>query len=120
MPKDPVINTYKIPKGISVQQYDKIPLPAIHKDFWKLSKGRNMIQDYGKIAYEAYCRQTGNKSLISGVELPMWEALDQKIQMAWNAAGQAVMDARDADLNKLNQAARRGFGTAVESGRSNG
>jgi len=44
----------------------------------------------GQIAYEAYARQSGNRSLISGKELPGWGDLDEPIQTAWNTAGAAV------------------------------
>lgn len=45
-----------------------------------------------KIAYEAYCNATGGRSLISGAELPTWEALKPEIQQAWDAAAQAVAE----------------------------
>ena len=45
----------------------------------------------GQVAYEAYCQSTGNKSLISGAELPKWADLKPEIQRAWQAAANAVL-----------------------------
>lgn len=44
----------------------------------------------GQIAYEAYCEVSGNKSLVSGCELPTWEELRNEIKVAWVAAAFAV------------------------------
>lgn len=43
-----------------------------------------------KIAYEAYCRQTNWKSLVTGDQLPQFEDLRQEIKDAWWVAAQAV------------------------------
>jgi len=48
---------------------------------------------WGKIAYEAYCKQAHGVSLVSGVELPSWDDLAESIRLAWNASAQAVRDA---------------------------
>lgn len=42
-----------------------------------------------KAAYEAYCISTGNKSFLGG-ELLKWEALPEKIQLAWYKAAEAA------------------------------
>jgi len=42
--------------------------------------------ELGRGAYEAYCRHTNNKSLVSGQELPKWEALSDAIRGAWNVS----------------------------------
>lgn len=47
---------------------------------------------FGKAGYEAYCRFTDNKSLVSGCELPKWEDLDKKIQGAWIAAATEITE----------------------------
>lgn len=71
--------------------------------------------NHGKIAYEAYCKASGNKSLISGAELPPWEQLKPEIQNAWTAAGMAVGDAWANEVllkpyaQEVQEAARRGF-----------
>lgn len=52
--------------------------------------------DPGRVAYEAYCKHSDNKSLVSGVELPNWEETSQPIQDAWRAAATAVMNYRQA------------------------
>lgn len=44
----------------------------------------------GKTAYDAYCKQTGGKSLISGAPLPPFEGLNQSIKDAWAAAAIGV------------------------------
>ncbi len=48
-------------------------------------------QPVGQIAYEAYCQVSGNKSLVSGAELPGYEDLPDPIKAAWQAAGAAVL-----------------------------
>jgi len=72
--------------------------------------------NYGQVAYEGYCLSSGNKSLVSGAELPTWDKLDPKIQAAWTAAGMAVGDAwakevylSDKRVAEVREAARRGF-----------
>jgi hypothetical protein len=52
-----------------------------------------MGRTWGQIAYEGYCVTAGNKSLISGAELPLWNELSKPIQNAWEAAARAVLDA---------------------------
>jgi hypothetical protein len=46
---------------------------------------------YGQIAYEAYCRHTNGRSLVSGAELPPWDELGPEIQQAWIVAATAVL-----------------------------
>ena len=48
---------------------------------------------YGKIAYEAYCKTTDYKSLVTGDAPPQFGALRVEIQQAWEAAGVAVAKA---------------------------
>jgi hypothetical protein len=43
----------------------------------------------GQTAYEAYCKSSGGKSLISGAPLPAWDGLKPEIKTAWEAAGRA-------------------------------
>jgi hypothetical protein len=50
------------------------------------------MPDLGQIAYEAYCAQTGWRSLISGAPLPPFAELKTEIQKAWRASAQAVQD----------------------------
>lgn len=42
------------------------------------------------IAYNAYCKQTGGKSLVSGEKLPAFDALNQRIKDAWAASAIAL------------------------------
>lgn len=71
--------------------------------------------NFGKTAYEAYCKTTDNKSLISGAELPTWEDLKPEIQEAWTAAGYAVGNVWADEIflkpraQEIKEAARRGF-----------
>lgn len=45
----------------------------------------------GQICYEAYCKHTNWKSLISGADLPQWKDLKKEIQEAWHSAAHAVL-----------------------------
>ena len=45
-----------------------------------------------QLAYEAYCRHTQWKSLVSGAQLPEWVLLKPEIQDAWRAAADAVLN----------------------------
>lgn len=71
--------------------------------------------NHGKIAYEAYCKATDNKSLISGETLPGWKDLKPEIQNAWTQSGYAVGDAWANEVllkgqaKEVQEAARRGF-----------
>jgi len=47
---------------------------------------------FARIAYDAYCEQTGGVSLISGDKLPDFENLRIEIQDAWWAAAKKVCD----------------------------
>ena len=47
-------------------------------------------QRLGQIAYEAYCTNTGGKSLVTGDDLPPWGELDLALQTAWIAAAREV------------------------------
>ena len=44
----------------------------------------------GQIAYEAYCKQTGGRSAVTGAPLPTWDQQSDAIKAAWEAAAQAV------------------------------
>lgn len=50
-----------------------------------------MKKSPGQVAYEGYYEQSGMKSLVSGADLPTWENLKPEIQLAWEAAGKAVL-----------------------------
>ena len=49
-----------------------------------------MQKTLGNIGYDAYCKFTDNKSLVSGATLPPFAELKTPIQEAWEKAGQAV------------------------------
>ena len=74
------------------------------------------MKTLGQLAYEGYCKATGNKSLASGVTLPTWDQQDDKIKAAWEAAAEAVK--KELIWNKplrggtgsVQEAAEKGFG----------
>jgi hypothetical protein len=45
----------------------------------------------GRLCYEAYCTNTGGKSLINGDDLPPWDSLDSALKSAWIAAAREVL-----------------------------
>lgn len=49
----------------------------------------------GRAAYEAYRAKAGGVSLVSGTQLPDWDALEEKIKDAWDAAGVAAWEAKE-------------------------
>lgn len=54
-----------------------------------------------KTAYQAYIKQTGGVSLISGDKLPEFEALKDSIKAAWTAAALAVVDEFSAQIRRV-------------------
>jgi hypothetical protein len=51
-----------------------------------LSPVTKEIDFFARAAYERYLKVSDGKSLVSGAELPAFEALDEKIKAAWRAA----------------------------------
>jgi hypothetical protein len=49
--------------------------------------------NFGKIAYDAYCKSSGGVSLVSGAKLPEWDVLSPAIKLAWESAAEAVVEA---------------------------
>jgi hypothetical protein len=49
------------------------------------------MPDYGKTAYEAYVREVGGHSAITGATLPSWEDQQPLVKRAWYAAAEAVI-----------------------------
>jgi hypothetical protein len=43
----------------------------------------------GQVAYDAYCMNTGGKSLATGDELAVWDGLSDPFRTAWIAAARA-------------------------------
>lgn len=50
---------------------------------------------FGEAAYAGYCRSSGNKSLVSGAELPAWADLSPEIREAWTKAALAAIEEYD-------------------------
>lgn len=59
-----------------------------------------MRSEPGKVAYGGYCVASDGKSLISGEDLPSWEALPVQIREAWRAAADAVLMVAQAEGDK--------------------
>lgn len=49
------------------------------------------MKTFGEIAYNGYCEHTNWKSLISGADLPKWEAVKPEIKEAWEKAAEDVI-----------------------------
>jgi hypothetical protein len=52
-------------------------------------------EEYGRLAYDAYCAATGNRSAVTGEPLPDWKALADResgvlVRQAWARAAFAV------------------------------
>lgn len=52
-----------------------------------------MKANLAEIAYEAYRKQSGGVSLVSGQPIPAFEELQDDIKVAWHEAAQAVIAA---------------------------
>lgn len=53
----------------------------------------NETKSFGQVGYEAYAAKTDWKSLVSGQDLPQWDALTPGIRDAWEASATAVKEA---------------------------
>jgi hypothetical protein len=58
----------------------------------------------GHIAYDAYFKACGGKSLISGAPLPSWDGQADTIKAAWEAAGSAAGNAAMEERAAVNRA----------------
>ncbi len=63
----------------------------------QLSKEGEYVMSLAKTAYEGYCAKTGNKSVVTGDELPKWEALPGGVCNAWFSAMSAVHNRLKSD-----------------------
>ena len=54
------------------------------------------FRSWGRIAYEAYVKSCGNKS-IHGEALPSWDDQRPDIKAHWEAAGKAVANLADPE-----------------------
>jgi hypothetical protein len=50
-----------------------------------------MDQSLGELAYNAYAESVGYKS-VRGDTLPIWEDQSERLQEAWESAGEAVAE----------------------------
>lgn len=68
---------------VPIEQTGAVANPdADHWKSWKL----NNVDAPARAAYERYLHASGGKSLVSGAELPGWDALSVEIKAAWMAA----------------------------------
>lgn len=58
-----------------------------------VATSEDIMVNYGKLAYDAYCESSGGVSLVSGAKLPPWEELKPEIKTAWQAAADAIIGA---------------------------
>ncbi len=58
-----------------------------------------MTVNFGKVAYDAYCKSVGGRSAISGEKLPLWIDQKDEIKVAWDAAALAVINAYSVEDN---------------------
>lgn len=56
--------------------------------------------DLAKVAYDAYCKQTGGKSLATGDTLPAFDGLRSAIKDAWAASAIAISLRLDVESRK--------------------
>jgi len=59
-----------------------------------MSGPEDLPTGYGQVAYDAYVRHCGGKS-IRGEDLPAWHEQAEEIRGHWDAAAQAVADYLD-------------------------
>ena len=56
----------------------------------KLTEPQELTMKMARVGYESYCAYTGNKSVITGDNLPAWEHLPGSIVNAWFAAADGM------------------------------
>lgn len=69
----------------------------------------------GKIAYDAYCKQTGGVSLVSGDKLPEFNNLKTDIQDAWAASYIAISLLEDMKFRPVLLLCKNRFETIKET-----
>jgi len=52
----------------------------------KLTETQQVTMDMARAGYESYAAYTGNKSAVTGDDLPKWEQLPGNVVNAWFAA----------------------------------
>lgn len=56
---------------------------------------------YAKIAYDGYRKASRGVSLVSGAQLPEFEALAEPIKNAWDAAAAAVIEEHNSTFDPI-------------------
>ena len=56
-----------------------------------LSEGQEFTMMVAQKGYEGYCNATGNKSAVTGDELPAWDDLPGGVINAWYSAADAMI-----------------------------
>jgi len=57
-----------------------------------LKEAWGIVEDFGQVAYEGYCKSSENKSLVTQQTLPPWDRLPAPIKRAWGCAAEAILD----------------------------
>lgn len=56
----------------------------------ELTETQELTMDMARAGYEAYCAYTGNKSVVTGDDLPKWNDLPGGVINAWFAAADGM------------------------------
>jgi hypothetical protein len=69
----------------------------------ELTKEQELTMDIARAGYEAYAAYTGNKSVITGDDLPKWNDLPGGVINAWFCAAESMIRAHANILKKENR-----------------
>jgi hypothetical protein len=58
----------------------------------QLTEEQEFTMKVAQKGYESYCRYTGNKSVVTGDDLPAWNDLPGEVNNAWCAAADEIID----------------------------
>lgn len=56
----------------------------------KLTETQELTMEMARVGYESYAAYTGNKSAVTGDELPTWDKLPGGVVNAWFAAADGM------------------------------
>jgi len=56
----------------------------------ELTKAQKVTMKMARVGYESYSAYTGNKSAVTGAELPKWHDLPGGVTNAWFAAAEGM------------------------------
>ena len=58
----------------------------------QLSETQELTMKMARVGYESYAAYTGNKSAVTGQDLPKWEQLPGSVVNAWFAAADGIIN----------------------------